>query len=468
MNPTPPIDSLPLEILAGVFLEVNSRTNEGKPCPQNVFHKFRSSPYSTASLLGSVCRGWRNVTLNTPALWASMLIEFDDSGYTECVIEHLQMHLERSMPGPLFIQMVFDKEDFHRDGYSHLVSAAGGAFHHGNDQSFHPELIIPCRIVEHVFHHSHRIRRLSLEFIERYHPISDDRFASSFLAQLRGRLPTLTHLAIDGLDLEPHDALDTLINPSQLHSLVLLDMDSERPINLGRFTRLDHLTLSAGDMDMLVESLSSCPSIRSAQLSLSQSYCSPGIELRTLSLPHLGALHIDFEYVYDAENLKEVLGIVSFPALKYLSCEIQRSSGSHITSEWIVVTQGLTSFAARCPLIISFSLVNFPFEDHHIISILERMPKLVTLDVDEGCTDSTMITDRFLEKLGSASILPKLKELRLVMGRCASEKRVLEEMLRTRRASRGTQIRSAYFKVHNCSAPHFDVQSLHELQKEGL
>ncbi|KAK7022769.1 hypothetical protein VNI00_016974 [Paramarasmius palmivorus] len=73
---------------------------------------FSTASFSTGSRLGGVCRRWRDVTLRTPALWASILIEIADSQYFSEASERLELYLERSKATPLSIALQVDELEY--------------------------------------------------------------------------------------------------------------------------------------------------------------------------------------------------------------------------------------------------------------------------------------------------------------------------------------------------------------------
>ncbi|KAK7022767.1 hypothetical protein VNI00_016971 [Paramarasmius palmivorus] len=423
--------------------------------PVDPFHDMYDTDYasfSTGSRLGRVCRHWRDVTLCTPALWASIFIEITNSPYSSKTPERLKLYLQRSKASALSIAL--------QVGALTLTS-------------IHFELILL------VLQNAHRITRLALHLTKGGVKITD-----LFQRHFSRPFTALTTLIVKA---------DYNEDPCKVVEALNKQSSSLRHIGISSFGRFGYkplpipqltgLTINTISIDMLSLILSTSTHLQSLNASI-QFFGNP---LATIPvLEDLRSLDIKLLYgpfpfgckEFTFNGYRKLVNLLSAPNLNRLSVKMSVEveqypewRASSVMDTFRDFASEFKSFIARCPVIQSFSLVSAYFEDSQLLSILGKMPNLLALDVVDAVKGQMAVTNRLMEALGTREVLPKLKDLRLDLPEFNLRQGAFEEMLWSRRKhmhAHGDRLRSAYLKVDDVAMPDLDPDDLRELQREGL
>ncbi|KAK7030254.1 hypothetical protein VNI00_014271 [Paramarasmius palmivorus] len=460
------VASIPPEILSSIFILVNVTKHSHHLFSDSESHfrgtlppdNFLSEP--TASHLGRVCRHWRDVSLATPALWASLHVDLGGLVRTEGNVEGLKVHLDRAKAHPLSISLQYG--NFQSIGPTDIDDPDFGS------------LSIPSRIISLIFHRSDHIHHLALHF-SFAEPSSLISTTFECIFHFRDRLKNLRHLVLYTPDDDAIRALEPFSN-SPLLSSIAITISDDTPLQFPRlpFSSLTEVVLEMAGMLQVVSLLGVCSNIRVAKFSLWSGNEATQINEAPLSLPYLETLYLGEVDQLKASSLVCLLDALTMPALKTLSLEACGDLNYGLRGEELCeIFWHVAALAERSPQIESLHLNFLPFEGQDLILVMEKMPKLRVLDVAIEITFGRPLTTSFLKELGREDIVPRLRDLRLSLcreeGWIEIEKGVLEELLK-RRMSRPPEYRlqSAYLQIKESLVPILDFQCLREMQNEGL
>ncbi|ESK91769.1 hypothetical protein Moror_10598 [Moniliophthora roreri MCA 2997] len=394
-----PIHRMPLEVLTNIFKFY---------CNVNVLEIGTLSPAMT---LSAVCGKWRELTLNTPSLWASLSICYCSwEGYElEPLIQLTQLFMERSKTSPLTLDLDFFTSDFDEEEYDPK-----------------PPLAI-------LVQHSSRWYDVRWCFMREQmnHPTFEP---------LRSHLPMLQYLDIrandEGNPVDEDDTWDLFSDCPCLHTVTLLSMGF--PLSdtiLLPWQQITVLTVD-GNLVKIFRILSHCPS------------------LRQLKLPSMGKLSTGHLYdvqsqellslSFKASNAKDLSFLPYLMAPQLTSIGIQggyfgrRNRGFDRWDE-----KPLTGFLARSSCSITILRLQWlPITDTQTTLLLGLMPTLRVLSIWE-CTHANLaknhvITPSFLNRLTVDHVgldtvfLPQLTELEFCVVNEDLDQRALLQMLSSR------------------------------------
>ncbi|KAK7030236.1 hypothetical protein VNI00_014253 [Paramarasmius palmivorus] len=453
------VASIPPEILSSIFILVDVTEYTLHVFSQTQFRRTlqpdKNLSESIALRLGCVCRRWRDVALATPALWASLYVDLGGSAYAEGIVDGLKMHLERAKAHPLSVSLQYNTQS---------VSPTDI-----DDPDF-GSLSIPSRLISLIFHRSDCIHHLALHFPYHYYgglnPLE-------CLSYFRGRVKNLRHLVLFTPD---HGAVRTLepFSDSSLISSVAITITDDAPAQIPRlpFSSLTEVVLGNAGTPQVVSLLSGYPNIRVAKFSLCGNK-GPSQINSPLSLRYLETLHLGDVDKLNASSLACLLDALMMPALKTLSLEAYEQYKCKDTRFGKVprILVHVAALAMRSSEIESLHLKFISTGIEDLILVLEKMPKLRTLDMVIKTSFGQPLTADLLRGLRREDILPRLRDLRLALCReeIGIEKGALEELLKCR-MNRPPEYRlqSAYLQMKQSMVPILDLQRLREMQNEGL
>ncbi|KAK7017513.1 hypothetical protein VNI00_018615 [Paramarasmius palmivorus] len=463
------IASIPPEILSSIFILVNVTKHSHHLFSESHFRRtlppsdFPSEP--TGSHLGRVCRRWRDVSLATPALWASLHVDLGESSSAKGIVEGLRMTLERAKSHPLSISIQYDS--FQSIGPANI-----------DDPDF-DSLPIPSRLISLIFNRSDHIHHLNLRFPFTGPNLNPSTFALDCLSHFRDRVRNLRQLVLCTPDDDAILALEPFSN-SPLLSSIAITISDDTPLQLPRlpFSNLTEVVLEKTEMPQVVSLLGVCPNIRVANFSLWAG--PPGSEepriSSTLSLQYLETLYLGEVDRPKTSSFACFLDALTMPALKTLSLE---ACGNLTYDRTPFLRSGepcelfghVATLAERSPEIESLHLNFIPSKDQDLILVLEKMPKLRLLDVAVEFSFGKPLTTSFLKGLGREDIAPRLRDLRLSLCQEGTEieNGALEELLKCwMMRPPEYRLQSAYLQMKQSMFPALDLQCLREMQNEGL
>uniref|UniRef100_A0A0W0G008 Uncharacterized protein n=1 Tax=Moniliophthora roreri TaxID=221103 RepID=A0A0W0G008_MONRR len=401
----PPIHSILPELLSEIFLNVDTREADGFvtqstfACSSADGDKSRS----TGSHLGSVCRHWRSVTLDTPALWASLRISVIPGWHRDPLraLERVLMHLKRSADAPLSIHLTI----------ANATSLVPIVLDQSAEAS--AELETWCFLVRLIFSQAERIRYFA--FLAKG-IFTEDSSATSILSSFRPRFTSLVHLSL----FTPKSLEGVLdLSTFPIHSFTL-----HQPCRSDNFIRWHILPFSNITNIILLDVtplgvkhlLPHFPNLRVAELRL----CSDGsnstrLGVAQLHFPHLHTLVIEDTDKLSTDDLCSVLKAMVLPVLSHLSLSIQEN--------WdpIFLMPSQQSIYPAIQHLIEgvcvFRMARLPFDCKHISPLLEKMRNVVELEVTQMVVRSDMAGTLLLEELCKEGVMPKLRDLQLVLRR---------------------------------------------------
>ncbi|KAG7091894.1 hypothetical protein E1B28_008295 [Marasmius oreades] len=385
-----PIRTLPPEILTNIFALC---------CEENTLDIERASP---VVILSMVCAQWREIVVSTPRLWSSLCIDFQhwDVVADRVALERMtRLFLKRSKKSPLklVLQLPESKNrDFHTA--STLDALVDTANRWRDVTLFSPWNVGPSR------------------------PI---------LQGLRGQLPNLSSLHLNGTG--PDDVkFDFFSSCPSLHSLRIQPGDDPygpeypTPRLILPWEQITSLKMYNSFAPSALSLLSQCSNVEYLELSLvggGPNYSADIVSdaLRCLTI--------------EAREQDDVSCIFQSSTLRNLSVIDISGDIAEPTRDWISWDGGpLTDFIRRSSCTItSFRLKWVPIKDVQLISLLELMPALRSLRIEEYTTEQTsvpfnrVVNQRFLGHLAlerdadseyrssKSLFLPRLTDLSLVM-----------------------------------------------------
>ncbi|KAL0581616.1 hypothetical protein V5O48_000432 [Marasmius crinis-equi] len=348
-----PVHRLPNEVLTRVL-----------SLTRGMEYALEPSVIPTSVALSMVCGRWRDVMLSTPGLWSDLHIEFALWKGKFPVLERLvRIFMQRSGLRPLVVRM--DLRDINN-------------FMEGHDD------ILP--IINILFHHCARWQRLALGNYSQW---------SSLLWNRRER------------DFPALEALQILWNnslPSVAHTLFKGSPSLKRfeVGSLDVFGNDEHLKLPLRQIEFLT--------VRKSSASATLKFLSSFPQLKELKLMQCGGHLGDYtgQYISDTvnsasftwksqEDADTILRRLTLPQLTSLTM------GCPWQFEWTPwVGSSATDFLARSACTItSLCLDRLPMADRQVIALLELMPALANLEINEAPAKgkNKIITATFIRRL---------------------------------------------------------------------
>ncbi|ESK84259.1 hypothetical protein Moror_3781 [Moniliophthora roreri MCA 2997] len=168
-----------------------------------------------------------------------------------------------------------------------------------------------------------------------------------------------------------------------------------------------------------------------------------------LSLQHLESFSVEVTGLDDIDDLPVIINAVTLPALSSLSIGMPRREGINRSGRYMTgVTQFTTSFLSliarsksrSTSTIERLQLNCFPFRCDELIALMEKLPNLLELSISEPDWAETdlqsgrnqMLTCDVLEELARGRILPRLKNLRMVVNNDWVGSDAFERMIESR------------------------------------
>uniref|UniRef100_A0A0W0GCW3 F-box domain-containing protein n=1 Tax=Moniliophthora roreri TaxID=221103 RepID=A0A0W0GCW3_MONRR len=482
---SPSIHRLPPEILTDIFINVDCISDHDIAYQSRFCHK--SSEHcsrSTGSHLGSVCVYWRGVTLSSPGLWASLLVEIEHSAYPECILERLRLHIERSRSAALSVILKLTsylRGDDHRNIVQALTASP-----HAAPPSLDNNLLVPYGLIKLIMDQTKRIRHFSLYL--NTEEIDAEHFALPLFSHFQSRFPILEHITADlpyGDD--PQSVLDLFTPSSRIVSFGISDPILSSPLQYSfPYSRMTNVHIKETGAHGLWTILHLCPNLRAADVVLGYEEPGPLPSMTELFLQHLESLSIEVRWLDDIDDLSVIINAVNLPALLSLSIGILRRQGiTHNTWDMAGITQFTTSFTtsftasflsliarskSRSTSTIERLQLNcFPFRCDELIALTEKLPNLLELSISEPDWEETdlqngrnqMLTCDVLEELASGRILPRLKNLRMVVNNDWVGSDAFERMIESR-----PRLDSVYLKIAAEMVPSLNLPRLRQLQQD--
>ncbi|KAK1229853.1 hypothetical protein PQX77_007071 [Marasmius sp. AFHP31] len=400
-----PIHAMPSEILTIIFKFC---------CETNVMEPWSLPP---ALRLATVCGRWRDITLSTPSLWTSILIELDDWVSSFDILDQLmERYISRSQNSPLTLALKIPHYAFDFDSNDVDTAAAR-------------------RVLDTLVQQCERWKSISLV-------ISPCTFPSSIFQPIRGHLPILTSLSLvrhGDLDLwggMPFDFFDHCPSLSSLRidDLFVLD-DTEVPLPRDQIRTL-RITAPC--------------SVHASSL-LSQYR-----EVETLDLVSVGGEHeSDGDYsdhvvaggvkslrILDVSAQCEVDDALRHTTLNNLSA--LTIAGQHFTAAFRWTGVPVQDFVLRSGCTITYLHLQWlPIDDVQVLSLLTSLPALRSLCIVELAHQgrNRIVTQTLLDGLtvdapmntpSSMPVLPRLTEMKLVVNAQELQSQTLLRMLSSR------------------------------------
>ncbi|KAK7037624.1 hypothetical protein VNI00_010840 [Paramarasmius palmivorus] len=433
------IQSLPPEILSTIFILTNI-----KPYKTRFEERFRRKPYGdqlklNGSLVGSVCRSWRTLSLNTPALWSKIILDLSQRQYSPTILEHLQMHLERSKSHPLSIFL-----DFNRDfGFGSCLEFLKSSQLEGE---------VTFCLLKIIIDHAGRIQHLSLSG-------ACDGFFTIVMPTFRDQFSNLIRLELKGDTMTAMNGLSTFSNaPLQSIELRGIMLTSEHCIP---YSYLTSIIIDAIDLTLLVRVFAANSALQHADVSICDSSLSDNISIPTL--PNLHTLNITakhaprslFTFSYHSSFAK-FLYQLTCPTLDTFSFRDVYELSTQST-----ITHALASFLAKSPYLRYLRLCGTSFKEEELFMLIDRIPTLSILDLSYSDT-----TSRFMN--GLATRKSGLKDLRIH----TADKRFDWDTFRGMvtalwERQESPRLQSVYLSTYRVSIPDDIIVWVRDMQIEG-
>ncbi|KAL0575933.1 ferric-chelate reductase Frp1 [Marasmius crinis-equi] len=395
-----PIARLPTELLSAIFVFTAEKG------------MFGDVSWSQASVLGLVCARWRAISLSTPYIWTSLSFTFQfNKQYPEEIYDRMKDHISRSQNRPLEIEIevVLPRKPSRTDSYmiDRTANRVLGQMLRHSPQWSHFCFRCSClredswvpprfrtqirRILDEVFGRSRVIP--ILESMEVH---------TTLLETLNGGLTGLSDLETPNLRLLMLTGRAFEAEPSLLFST---------PSSSSSYLTTVHMSVTTRAAEMLLET---CPNLTSAYL----------IVLSPIDPPEdrLG-FDSDFEANANVFNTDPNDNILVFPYLRSLTFQTSPTSSEFLRNPfrgiWKILQDiscpGLTSFSLTTDSSVKQStpmqhrrfdvwqallrflessnasnhlqhlgLICVPIIDSDLIQVLERVPWLRSLEVEEG------------------------------------------------------------------------------------
>ncbi|KAK7037611.1 hypothetical protein VNI00_010824 [Paramarasmius palmivorus] len=426
------IQSLPPEILSTIFILTNIKPYKA---PYKVREPYAGQLKLNGSLVGSVCRHWRNLSLNTPALWSKIILHLYQHPCSPAirVLERLQMHLERSKAYPLSIFLNFNR-GFGFDSCLEFL------------KSSQPEGNVAFRLLKTIFDHVGRIRHLSLTG-------AFDGFFTILMPTFRDQFSNLIRLGLEG-DIAPQgnrtniaNALSTFSN-AQLHAIEVREtkLTSEHCIP---YSHLSSIFIDKIDLTLFVTVLgANSSSLQYARVVFVDSSLPSNISIPTLS--NLQTLSITAYSFYQAQSLINLFNQLTCPALDTFSFWGEDPS---------TFGPAISSFLARSPYLRCL----YVYE--HLFVVLKGIPSISILVLHLGSSGSRFIHD-FATHL--STYMSTLKELKIRAYRRGFEWAAFKGMVTAFwECKKAPRLQSVYLSISKAAPPDDIVIWVRDMQIQG-
>ncbi|KAF9064621.1 hypothetical protein BDP27DRAFT_1333187 [Rhodocollybia butyracea] len=377
---------LPNEILLHIFqyvCEENLIQNYPWLLDDSAPTKFTSPAitYLPAMVISSVCSHWRELALSSPSLWANMTVEtYYASEISEEVgfLDTIARYLERSGDWPSRL----------------ALDIQGTAFLRKESSLFQ------------LAQHAHRWKAFKYRG---YYPLR----YYSMLFHLH--FPSLAELYISSFtQLVASSDLDRFEHAPKLRAL----STDKVPISRAPYHQLTHLSIQRiGDASEMTEALHRYHSVKSIEIELWEINYDLDEDAQLCTWPNITSLTVRKDHDCSGSEIMMVFFSLSLPSLKELVIE---GAGSRCTP-W--PGEALISFisTSSCTITI-FTLRDLSLSDLDIISVLQVMPSLLHLEIDDGEWHNryswqdrqSPITSLLISNLAQPQFLPKLRSLRLI------------------------------------------------------
>ncbi|KAF9264548.1 hypothetical protein L218DRAFT_900365 [Marasmius fiardii PR-910] len=369
-----PVYRLPPEILINIF-DFCCTTNDLEA-------KENSMP--TAVTLSRVCGRWRNILLSTPRLWTSLSVHFN--GWTrepQKLSGLTKMFMDRSGKLGLTISLDFSNADEPLE----VVLPALEPLVHNSSRWTDVKLVIPALVIKH-----------------------------SLFESIRGRLPVLEHLYITGCGPSDHveDAnIDLFSDCLSLHSFEYKASSPSIIANVP-WDRIKTLKLCNYYSTFAFDRLSWCRNIERLKLHI----VGGGREYKGHIISDIRELYLTVHEQVDVSS------IFQYSTLRRLSILDIRGLFDEQDEDWSTWDEvPIRAFLQRSQCSITqLHLQWLPIEDYQAISLLELIPTLSRLHIEEyrnNPSENKIVSPVFLRRLlvdhGSPrhSFVPQLTDLTL-------------------------------------------------------
>ncbi|KAF7367563.1 hypothetical protein MSAN_00819400 [Mycena sanguinolenta] len=353
-----PICTLPIELLVEIFrLAIDDETH-----------------IEDAHRISQICSDWRKIAHATPRLWTGLIyVDLGSQkifGREQLYADGLTAWLARSAPLPVPISLELYREN--------------------SD---------PC-IVEEVFRIAPRISSLHCP---NYLPLSLIRR----LAECR--LDSLEELELGLPDSDPNTSEFPALTTAPRLRKSSITISSGQPHILVPWAQLTDLTLDCDSIDVILDILPQCAILTCASLITSGwSTNAAAVQLTRppLTLSHLHTLSLEFTPL---EHMREILGVVTAPALEILHLNFQE------LDEELQSPASLAAFLMQSPNITQLEIICgfFTPTSHELIVTLEhtvRLTHLKLVDPYRVSLDHALIA-ALSYKENSTPLVPRLRDL---------------------------------------------------------
>ncbi|KAF5375776.1 hypothetical protein D9757_008972 [Collybiopsis confluens] len=376
-----PIRKLPDELLCDVF---------DLACGMNYFwvnrakteFSFRDAP---AIAISSVCSRWRKNAMIMPSIWSRISLgwDIDTDDWLGETTTPLSLSLTRSLSWPLTIE---------------LDLVAGSALLSGQ----------PHPIITRLTEERHRWQKLVL-----YPPTYQ--LDDLFLDLSSQNFPLLEDLTLEDRGRRDQAFSFWMGKAPNLKKLTLRgEHPLSEPIPTDAFPKITHIEYNPDTPD-LESFLEANPDIISLAL---EEYISGVHTPQSRTCPRMESLTVRYNDNGDPDA-SSVFSSLHCPSLQSLHFE----PASGICQTWYGL-DSLMSFVQRSSFpLTTLTMKNLPLLDHELVYLLQHLPTLVNLTIDDSKPDDSPITEDFINSLHAfrrsplrssiSPIIPRLRSLTL-------------------------------------------------------
>ncbi|EEB90172.1 hypothetical protein MPER_11658 [Moniliophthora perniciosa FA553] len=413
-----------------------------------------------------------------------MHIEIGRSEYPEHVLEQLMLHTERSCSAPLSVIIQLDT-GFHEDELRDIIQALTAPPPHTAPPSLDNRLVIPYGLLKLVLGQASRIRHLALCLGAI--GSNPEYFAYSLFPHFQNQFLILEHIIArypSRFD-DTESLLDLFTPSSRIVSFGITNpvLSSSRQYAF-HYSRMTNVHIKYTRACGFWTILRLCPNLRTADVALCYGRDDEESALSSsmveLTLQHLESLSIQVTHSDGVDDLPAIINAINLPALSSLSIGMPLAGGRRIYRDiWYMI--GVTPFVmsflrfitrsqSRSTLTIERLELNcFPFQCDELVALMEKLPDLRDLFISESNwweTDpqngrNQTLACHVLEALASGRILPKMKNLRMVVNNDWVGSDAFERMMESR-----PRLDSVYLKIIAEAVPTLDISRLRQLQHD--